>query len=463
MDILRRHNVEPRQAVYAVLFLLVMLIFCRLSGFPLIIPFLLLFLGVHLSFFQKASLSMLIRLGLLLTLLVFGAHSLTRYLGFSPLYIPVSSVAILTMLLFKDLQLSFVMALAGAILVTLVVGVELNFTLIMLLGSLVGIYFARDARTRGQLINAGFAVGIVQVVSGMLLFPNAAASLAKDYVVSFIVPLAANGLISIFLVSAFLKVFESLFGELTNFSLMELSDFNQPLLRRMILEAPGTYHHSLIVSNLAEAAADAIGANGLLARVGAYYHDIGKMEKAEYFTENQIAIGNKHDDIEPSISKLVILNHVRDGMELGRKYKLNPKIVDFIPQHHGTTLMHYFYRRALEDAEDVGAVKEETYRYPGPKPQTKETAIVLLADSAEAATRSLAEPSPQNISEVVHKVVNNKFIDAQLDECNLTLKEIEIITETFIRILSAMYHTRVRYPEQKNGKDASSQTSEEPK
>jgi hypothetical protein len=162
-------------------------------------------------------------------------------------------------------------------------------------------------------------------------------------------------------------------------------------------------------------------------------------------------MGNKHDEIEPSISKLVILNHVRDGIELGKKYRLSSQIIDFIPQHHGTTLMHYFYRRALEGAQDNTPVKEDEYRYPGPKPQNKETAIVLLADSVEAATRALEEPSPQNVAETVRKIINNKFIDGQLDECNLTLKEIEIIANTFIRILSAMYHTRVRYPDVKNG------------
>jgi putative nucleotidyltransferase with HDIG domain len=249
---------------------------------------------------------------------------------------------------------------------------------------------------------------------------------------------------------------------LTNFRLLELSDFNHPLLKRMVLEAPGTYHHSLIVSNLSEAAADAIGANTLLTRVGAYYHDIGKLDKPEYFTENQLAGGNVHDDIEPSMSRLVILNHVKEGVELGKKFKLNQAILDFIPQHHGTALMYYFYQKALEEAEEPDSIKEENYRYPGPKPQTRETAIVMLADSVEGATRALDEHTPTRIADTVRKVINNKFIDGQLDECNLTLKEIELIAATFTRVLSAMYHGRIKYPEHnsKNGHDRNQKPAE---
>ncbi|VAW12290.1 Membrane protein containing HD superfamily hydrolase domain, YQFF ortholog, partial [hydrothermal vent metagenome] len=199
------------------------------------------------------------------------------------------------------------------------------------------------------------------------------------------------------------------------------------------------------------AAADSVGANALLTRVGAYYHDIGKMVKSEYFTENQLVGGNKHDFIEPSMSCLVIRNHVKEGIELAKKYKLNPSIIDFIPQHHGTGLMYYFYQKALEEADEGVVIHEEDFRYPGPKPQTRETAILLLADSVEGATRALDDPNPANIEETVKKIINNKFIDGQLDECNLTLKEIEKITSTFVRILSAMYHSRVKYPEKRSG------------
>jgi hypothetical protein len=188
-----------------------------------------------------------------------------------------------------------------------------------------------------------------------------------------------------------------------------------------------------------------------LARAGAYYHDIGKIAKSEYFTENQMLMDNKHDYIEPSMSRLVILNHVKEGIELAKKNKLHPIIIDFIPQHHGTSLIYYFYQKALEGAEEGESISEENFRYPGPKPQTKEAAIILLADSVEGAMRSLDDPTPIKIEETVKKIVNNKFIDGQLDECNLTLKEIDKISATFIRILSAMYHARIKYPEKKDG------------
>jgi putative nucleotidyltransferase with HDIG domain len=213
----------------------------------------------------------------------------------------------------------------------------------------------------------------------------------------------------------------------------------------MILEAPGTYHHSLIVGNLSDAACKAVSANGLLARVGAYYHDIGKIEKAEYFSENQIISQNKHDMLSADMSKLIIMNHVREGVELGKKYRINPTLIEFIQQHHGNSLVYYFYRRAIETLEDDNSIKEEGFRYPGPKPATKEAAIVLLADSVEAATRALKDPTPIKIEEVVHKVINNKFIDGQLDECDLKLKDIEKIAAVFIRILGGIYHSRVPY------------------
>jgi len=256
------------------------------------------------------------------------------------------------------------------------------------------------------------------------------------------------------------KVFETIFGEITNFTLMELADSSHPLIKRMVIEAPGSYHHSLIVSNLAEAAADAIHAHALLVRVGAYYHDIGKMVKPEYFTENQMVTGNKHDELEPSMSRLVIFNHVKEGIELAHKHHLNHRIIDFIPEHHGTSVMYYFYQKALAEENPEG-LEEKDYRYPGPKPQSKETAIVLLADSVEGATRSMEEHTPQRIEDLVRKVINNKFIDGQLDECNLTLKEIDVIAATFVRVLSAMYHGRVKYPEKSNGNNPKKSSKED--
>ena len=255
-----------------------------------------------------------------------------------------------------------------------------------------------------------------------------------------------NGVVCGIAVVGLLPVFEYLFGRITNISLLELSDFNQPVLKRLMLEAPGTYHHSLIVGNLSEAACEAVGANALLARIGAYFHDIGKIEKSEYFSENQNLGVTKLEDLTPSMSKLIIINHVKEGEALSKRYRLNIKITDFILQHHGTSLVYYFYRRALENEEEDKNVSEEGFRYPGPKPKSKETAIVLLADSVEAATRSIKDPTPNRIEQEVHKIVNNKFIDGQLDECELTLKDLEKISGIFIRLLTSIYHARITYP-----------------
>jgi len=206
------------------------------------------------------------------------------------------------------------------------------------------------------------------------------------------------------------------------------------------------------VGNLAEEACNAIGANSLLARVGAYYHDIGKIEKAEYFVENQMGTSSKHEKLAPSMSALIITNHAKDGVELAKKYKLKKAIVDFISQHHGTSLIYYFYQRALEKVKTESELKEEEFRYPGPKPQTKETAIVLLADSVEASSRMLNEPTPARIKGLVQKIINNKFIDGQLDECDLTLKDLNKISDSFVRVLTGVFHTRLEYPESKTVK-----------
>ncbi|NTV29109.1 MAG: HDIG domain-containing protein [Candidatus Omnitrophica bacterium] len=433
---------KKNSLVVAVVIFLVLTGYCYIAGLSMVIPLLVVFYGFHLVVFKKLSVGRLVQIGLLLTLILALSYGMSRYYQFNPYLIPVTSIAMLTMLLFGDIQLAFMMAFLSAVLASLVVGMDLDYMIVIFLGGLSGAYAVREARTRATLLTAGFVVGAVQILAYFLLHPQ----LTKAVFAGCMGPLALNGLLSAGAVLATLKVFEILFGELTNFSLLELSDsLHQPLLKRLAFEAPGTYHHSLVVSNLAGAAADAIGTNALLVRVGAYYHDVGKLVKPEYFNENQSINANKHDDLEPSMSRLVILNHVKEGVELARKHHLSEKLVAFIEQHHGTSLIHYFYQKALEDGA-VNELGEETYRYPGPRPQSREVALVMLADSVEGATRSIDEHTPTRIDEVVRKIINNKFIDGQLDECNLTLREIETICESFSRTLSAMYHVRVKYP-----------------
>ncbi|WHE07918.1 HDIG domain-containing protein [Thermoanaerobacterium thermosaccharolyticum] len=216
-----------------------------------------------------------------------------------------------------------------------------------------------------------------------------------------------------------------------------------------MMDAPGTYHHSIIVANLAEAGSDAIGANSLLTRVGAYYHDIGKVKRPYFFKENQFTDENLHDKISPDLSTLVITSHVKDGVELAKKYKLPEDIINLIREHHGTSLVKYFYSKALK-ADDL--CEEDSFRYPGPKPQTKESAILMLADSIEASVRSLREPTDDEIETMVNKIIDDRLKDGQLDESNLTLKDIKVLSKSFLNSLNGIYHHRIEYPEIENNK-----------
>ena len=353
--------------------------------------------------------------------------------------IPFSLVPMLTTLLFADLEISLLMTIACSVSVASISNSFFAISALFLISGLLSSLLVQGARKRTTVIKSGFIIGIAQVAT-LLFLERFWFGEPVRYLILFL-----NGVLTSIISLGVLPIFEHLFKTVTNISLLELADSHQPLLQRMILEAPGTYHHSLIVGNLSDAACKAVSANGLLARVGAYYHDIGKIEKAEYFSENQIISQNKHDMLSADMSKLIIMNHVREGVELGKKYRINPTLIEFIQQHHGNSLVYYFYRRAIETLEDDNSIKEEGFRYPGPKPATKEAAIVLLADSVEAATRALKDPTPIKIEEVVHKVINNKFIDGQLDECDLKLKDIEKIAAVFIRILGGIYNSRVPY------------------
>jgi cyclic-di-AMP phosphodiesterase PgpH len=411
-----------------------------------VIPVFLLMLTAYLRHEEtKLREFSLLNLALLFTLIV-SISSFISENGLSRFYIPFVIIPMLTTLLFNRLELSLLITLASSVTVASIVGNHLHLGVLFFASGLLSSMLVLNARKRMTIIRAGFVVGIVQ--AALLVFIDNFWILPKEVYLRSYAVLAANGIVSSIIVLGVLPLFEYLFKTITNISLLELADFNHPLLLKLSLEAPGTFHHCLIVGNLSEAACNAIKANALLARVGAYYHDIGKLNKPEYFSENQGLTDSKHDTLAASMSKLVIINHTKEGVELARKYRLNPRITDFIEQHHGKSLVYYFYRRALENLEEDEAVKEEGFRYPGPKPNTKETAVVLLADSAEAATRAMKEHNPARITELVHKIINNKFIDGQLDECELTLKDIEKISEVFIRLLSSIYHYRITYPEQ---------------
>jgi cyclic-di-AMP phosphodiesterase PgpH len=378
-----------------------------------------------------------------LFVIVISASYAIRISNAPVLFSPFPVLAMLSVMLFNDLIVAFFLTSAGAVTIAAINGNDFFMGLICLASGISAALLIHGARRRNDIIRAGIILGVIQVAVGLLL-TNFRLLEPTQYLILF-----SNGLMYSVIILGILPVFEFLFGTATNISLLELADFNHPLLHRLMLEAPGTYHHSLVVGNLSEAACSSIGANSLLARIGAYYHDIGKLNKPEYFSENQDMTASKHDALSPTISKMVIMNHIKEGVDLARRTHLNPRIIDFIQHHHGTSLVYYFYRRALERVEDTQEVAEEGFRYPGPKPRTKEIAVVLLADSVEAATRSMKNPSPDGIRELVHKIINNKFIDGQLDDCDLTLKDLEKIAHVFIHVLSGIYHTRIMYPDQK--------------
>jgi putative nucleotidyltransferase with HDIG domain len=371
-------------------------------------------------------------------------------------FIPLASMSMLIILL-VDFNSAFLATILMSILVGVLTGGKIEITFALLVGSIVGMYKVRNARRRADILRAGLWVGAAKFVAIICMgFVNGVElrAILNDGFWGI-----ASGIVAGFVVMGLLPLFEHGFKVATNISLLELSDLNHPLLKTLSLEAPGTYHHAIMVGNLAEAACDAIDANSLLARVGAYYHDIGKIQKAEYFNENEMGTGSRHKSLTPSMSALIIAKHVKDGVDVAQKYKINTAVVDFIKQHHGDSLISFFYQKALEKAEKDQKVEEEDFRYPGPRPQTKETAIVLLADAVEAASRSLEDPTPSSVRNLVRKIVNNKFIDGQLDECDLTLKDMHNIADSFVRVLNGIYHTRSSYPEGKKNTSEGTRTN----
>jgi putative nucleotidyltransferase with HDIG domain len=256
-----------------------------------------------------------------------------------------------------------------------------------------------------------------------------------------------SGLIAAMVASLLLPLFEWLFEITTSIRLLELSNLNLPLLRQLAERAPGTYHHSIMVGMLAETAAEAIGADALFTRVACYYHDIGKSIRPTYFVENQSPNENRHDGLSPKMSSIVLVNHVKQGIELARQHKLPPRIISIIPQHHGTGLMKYFYYKARTKAGDVdSAALEREFRYPGPKPQTKEAAIIMIADSVEAAARTVQHPTPTKLRNMIDTIIMRIRDDGQFDECDITLRELRIVAESFVKVLVGIHHHRIAYP-----------------
>ncbi|WP_312473623.1 HD family phosphohydrolase [Neobacillus sp.] len=342
--------------------------------------------------------------------------------------------------------MSIIMAVCGSILFNEGVTGTLNFSegIYFLFSALAGILFLSGQNHRSKILQAGSFAAIVNLLTilALLFLPNGQFSWL-EYGYYFITALV-SGIGSAVLTIGFLPFLEASFGILSTMRLIELSNPNHPLLRKILIEAPGTYHHSVMVANLAETACEAIGANGLLARVGSYYHDIGKTKRPNFFIENQMHHENPHDRLPPDKSAHIIIAHVTDGANMLKKHHMPKEIVDIAEQHHGTTLLKFFYHKALQsDAE----IKEDEFRYPGPKAQSKESAVVGIADSVEAAVRSLSQPTPELIESLVKKIVADRLQDGQLNECDITIKEIEIVSHTLCETLKGIFHSRIEYPE----------------
>ena len=306
-------------------------------------------------------------------------------------------------------------------------------------------------RSRSAYIRAGMNISLVSLpfALSMVILEGA------QHPLDIILPLGGallGGILCSFVAAGVTPIVEALGGYVTDMRLLEMATLDHPLLKELSIQAPGTWNHSMVMGMMVESAADAVGANAVLARVGAYFHDIGKMKKPLYFVENQVGSENRHDKLSCSMSALIIRSHVKDGIELAKTHKLPQPIVDMIPQHHGTSLIEYFYQKAkkeLQESSEEGAntVDKSLYSYPGPKPQTKEAGILMLADGIEAAARTIKEPTPDRIQGMVQKMINKVFASGQLNECDLTLQDLHVIARNFVRILTSIYHQRIAYAE----------------
>jgi putative nucleotidyltransferase with HDIG domain len=320
-----------------------------------------------------------------------------------------------------------------------------SFAVVALLGGLTGCLGVSTLGQRSDISRTAFAIAVVNAISiiGLGLIQSQTIDVIL-YGVGFGV---FNGLISSIFTMGVLPYLETMFGITTSIRLLELANPNQPLLKRLMTEAPGTYHHCIMVGNLGEAAADAIGANGLEVRLGAYYHDIGKLKRPYFFAENQFSGVNPHDNITPQLSTLIITSHVKDGLEMAREEKLPPILMDMIAQHHGDSKVSYFYFKAKELDENA---REQDFRYENPKPQTKEAAILMMADTVEAAVRSKKDATPGQIEGFIRTLIKGKLNDGKFDECELTFRDLELIAEAFTRVINGIYHKRIEYPPQAN-------------
>lgn len=427
LGLIKRQEIVDYRYVAGIIFIVIL-------SFLVILAYLYYFKTEMLN--DRSNLILLGLIFILMLLIPFSFKQIHHYV------VPVSAAAMLIAILL-DTKLAILVNFVLSILIGLLIKGDTNFIYISLFSGTFAAFAVTRAYQRNKLVIAGIVTSVVNallIISFGLLGTNELKTILMDGLNGVL-----NGLLSIVITIGTLPFWEATFNIITPLKLLELSNPNQPLIKRLLLEAPGTYHHSLMVGNLAEAAVGSIGGNALLARVGAYYHDIGKLKRPYFFKENQFN-DNPHDRMTPNLSTLVITSHAKDGEEMAKENKIPLSIRDIIKQHHGTTMVAYFYHKAKKD--DVNqTVKSEDFRYEGPKPQTKEAAVVMLADSVEAAVRSMSERTEGKIEGMVRKIIKDKLDDGQLDMCDLTLKDLDIIAKAFLRVLSGFFHERIEYPE----------------
>lgn len=375
---------------------------------------------------------------------LFSYLSLQLKINYPLEYMIFVPVAAMLLTIIFDSRLAVYATIVICILVSAVRGGDYDILIPNFCASVLVVYSVRDIKNRSQIFTSmiyiliGYVVAILAI--GLERYEDFSA-LKNQLIVAVL-----NSILSPILAYGLLIFYEKVFRIATDLVFLELSDFNNPLLRDLSAKAPGTFHHSIVMGNLSEAASKEIGANQILARVGCYYHDIGKLANPDYFVENQMD-SNKHEELNPSLSAKMIIAHVKNGIKLAEKYRLPQEIIDFIPQHHGTNLVSYFYEKARTGEGEIDTTHEYIYRYPGPKPQTRETGIVMLADSVEAATRTIEDPTPAKLETQISEIIRARFLDGELDECDLTLKDLIKIRQSFLKTLVGIHHHRIKYPE----------------
>lgn len=409
------------------------------------------FLGGYLYIYHPDMISSP-RLSLVACTFVLSVVAVKVFSSFSGLLAPTAAGVMLASTLI-DRRLGTFYASCITLAVGAVTGFEMKFMALSLVGGIAASLVLKSGWSRTDMVKAGMVVAFANLATHITLGLTGAIPMGDALSVKDLLFAAGNGPLSAVLALGSLPLLEMMFGIITPVRLLEISNPDHPLLHRLLIEAPGTYHHSIMVGNLAEAAAVAIGADNLLSRVGSYYHDVGKIRRPYFFSENQVfGVENPHDKMSPSLSATVITSHVRDGLELAEEHRLPEVVKKFISEHHGTTLASYFYMKASESQSNGRGPEELDFRYEGPRPDTKETAIVMLADSVEAAVRSITKPTPARIESMVRRIINEKLNDHQLDRSDLTLRELDAIADTFIKVLTGIFHTRIEYPEKNAAK-----------